>query len=70
VPDDLLTGEVRESFLDRGVNPGDIDAVFLAGGTTLLPSVREGVARYFGAPAHLDFDPLEVVSAGASLVKS
>jgi molecular chaperone DnaK len=45
----------------------DIDAVFLSGGTTLLPAVREGVARYFGSLPRCDYDPMEVVAVGASL---
>ncbi len=53
---------------DAGLQANDIDAVLLAGGTTLMPSVREAVGRYFGAPAHAEFDPLEVVSIGASRV--
>jgi molecular chaperone DnaK len=52
---------------DASLRASDIDAVFLAGGTTLLPAVRESVARYFGAPVHAELDPIEVVSVGASV---
>lgn len=45
----------------------DIDAVYLAGGTTMLPMVREGVAQYFSVRPRCDFDPMEVVAIGASL---
>jgi molecular chaperone DnaK (HSP70) len=51
---------------EASLRASDIDAVFLAGGTTLLPAVRESVARYFGAPVHAELDPIEVVSIGAS----
>jgi molecular chaperone DnaK len=51
-----------------GVNARDIDAVFLSGGSTLLPSVRDGVARYFGKLPRCDYDPMEVVAVGASLM--
>jgi molecular chaperone DnaK len=54
---------------EAGLIASNIDAVFLAGGTTLLPAVREGVGRYFGAPVHSELDPLEVVSIGASLAR-
>jgi molecular chaperone DnaK len=47
-----------------------IDAVYLAGGTTLLPLVRENVASYFGSLPRCDFDPMEVVAIGASLMGS
>lgn len=51
-----------------GIRARDLDAVFLAGGATLLPAVRKGVASYFGQLPRCDFDPLEVVSVGASLL--
>jgi molecular chaperone DnaK len=51
-----------------GLNARDIDAVFLSGGSTLLPTVREGVARYFGRLPRCDYDPMEVVAVGASLM--
>ncbi|MGD8863712.1 MAG: Hsp70 family protein [Myxococcales bacterium] len=44
-----------------------IDAVYLAGGATQMPLVREGVAGYFGALPRCDFDPMHVVGIGASL---
>ena len=47
--------------------PKDIDSVFLAGGTTLLPFIQEGVRAYFGRPGMLEFDPTEVVARGACL---
>jgi molecular chaperone DnaK len=45
----------------------DIDAVFMSGGCTLLPMVREGVSRYFGKTPRSEINPLEVVAIGASL---
>lgn len=50
-----------------GIKARDLSAVFLAGGATLLPSVRKGVANYFGQLPRCDIDPLEVVALGASL---
>jgi molecular chaperone DnaK len=52
---------------EAGLKASQIDAVYLAGGTTLMPLVREGVANYFGSLPRCDFDPLEVVAIGASL---
>jgi molecular chaperone DnaK len=51
-----------------GLTARDIDAVFLSGGSTLLPTVRDGVARYFGKLPRCDHDPMEVVAVGASLM--
>lgn len=57
-----------DTLRSAGVRNTDLGAVFLAGGATLLPSVRKGVASYFGQLPRCDFDPLEVVSIGASLL--
>ena len=50
-----------------GVTTRDIDAVFMSGGTTQLPIVREGVARDFGKEPRCEVNPMEVVAIGASL---
>jgi molecular chaperone DnaK (HSP70) len=55
---------------EAGLQASQIDTVYLAGGTTLMPLVREGVASYFGSLPRCDFDPLEVVAIGASLLPS
>jgi molecular chaperone DnaK len=71
--DDLCQDLVRRSFVvcddvlrAAGLRPSDIDAVFLAGGTTLLPMIQSGVEAYFGSPGLSEFDPTEVVALGAS----
>jgi molecular chaperone DnaK len=45
----------------------DMDAVFLAGGVTHVPVIRDGVAAYFGKPPRTDVDPMHAVAIGASL---
>lgn len=50
-----------------GLRATDIEAVFLAGGSTFLPVIRAGVETYFGRRGLLEFDPTEVVARGASL---
>jgi molecular chaperone DnaK len=55
---------------EAGLQASKIDAVYLAGGTTLLPMVREGVASYFGSLPRCEFDPMEVVAIGASLISA
>jgi molecular chaperone DnaK len=53
---------------DAGLQSSQIDAVYLAGGTTLMPLVRDGVAHYFGSLPRCELDPMEVVAIGASLM--
>jgi molecular chaperone DnaK len=53
---------------EAGLQASQIDAVYLAGGTTLMPIVRDGVAGYFGSLPRCEFDPMEVVAVGASLM--
>jgi len=45
----------------------DMQAVFLAGGTTRLPGLVQYVESYFGKRPRSDLNPMEVVSQGASL---
>lgn len=49
------------------VHTRDIDAVFLAGGATLLPGVKEHVQEYFGKRPRHDVPPMHSVAIGASL---
>ena len=49
------------------VTASDVQAVFLAGGTTLVPGVRDAVARYFGKKLRFELDPMHVVAIGASI---
>jgi len=65
---------VRRSFIacddvlrTANLRPPDIDTVFLAGGTTMLPMIQEGVEAYFGRAGLVEFDPTEVVALGAGL---
>ncbi len=75
---DTITGDiVRASFVhcdaalaQAGLHARDIDAVFLAGGSTLLPMVAPMVTEYFGKRPRRDLDPMHVVAIGASLVAS
>jgi molecular chaperone DnaK len=56
-----------EVLRDAGLKASQIDAVYLAGGATLMAPVRDGIAGYFGKLPRCDFDPMEVVAIGASL---
>ncbi|MCB9592031.1 MAG: Hsp70 family protein [Sandaracinaceae bacterium] len=52
---------------DAGVRTKDVDAIFMAGGSTSLPGLRETVGQYFSKRARFDLDPMHVVAVGASL---
>lgn len=71
---DLSTSLIRRTFAlcDEALAAAKlrtegIDAVFLAGGSTLLPGLREAVRSYFGKQPRFDLDPMHVVGIGASL---
>jgi molecular chaperone DnaK len=49
-----------------GLRPADLDAIFLAGGSTHLAKVQEGVRSYFGKAGRFELDPTEVIALGAS----
>ena len=74
---DLLSEElVRQTFVtcdsvlrDADVRPQDLEAIFLAGGSTHLAKVREGVEIYFGQAGRFELEPTEVIAIGASLVE-
>ena len=65
---------VRQTFgicdqvlAEAGVRARDIDAVFLAGGSTRLPGLREYLTQYFDKRPRFDLNPMQVVSVGASI---
>jgi molecular chaperone DnaK (HSP70) len=64
---------VRKTFVTcdsvlaaAGLKPADLDAIFLAGGSTHLAKVQEGVQTYFGKAGRFELDPTEVIALGAS----
>jgi molecular chaperone DnaK (HSP70) len=72
----LCTDLVRRTFgvcdevlAQAGVRAREVEAVYLAGGTCQLPMIRAAVEQYFGRAPRCDFDPMEVVAIGASLVE-
>ncbi len=50
-----------------GVHARDVQAVFLAGGTTRLPMLHTIVSDYFGKRVRSDINPEHVVALGASM---
>jgi molecular chaperone DnaK (HSP70) len=70
----LASGLIRRTFLccdevlsKANLKVSDVQAVFMAGGATQLPGVRETVAQYFGRILRYELDPMHVVSLGASI---
>ena len=56
-----------EVLAQAGLKARDMEAVFLAGGSTRLPGFRGYIEQYFGKRPRSDLDPMQVVSLGASL---
>ena len=56
-----------EALSQANLKARDVQAVFLAGGSSLLPGLRGYIESYFGIRPRFDLDPMEVVSLGASL---
>jgi molecular chaperone DnaK len=56
-----------EVLAQAGLKARDMEAVFLAGGSTRLPGLRGYMEQYFGKRPRSDLDPMQVVSLGASL---
>jgi molecular chaperone DnaK len=77
VLDGISQDLVRQTFVTcdgvlakTRMRPKDLDAIFLAGGSTHLAKVREGVETYFGQRGRFELEPTEVVALGASQVAS
>ncbi len=48
------------------ISKSPLRPIFLAGGSTHLCKVQEGVQSYFGKAGSFDLDPTEVIALGAS----
>lgn len=57
----------RQAMADAGVEPEDLDAVVLVGGSTRIPAVREAVKRAMGREPDLSQHPDEAVALGATI---
>ena len=58
---------VKQSLIDAGVEPSEIDEVVLVGGSTRVPKVQEVVKNLFGKEPHRGVNPDEVVAVGAAV---
>ena len=58
---------LRRAVASAEVEPGDLDAVLLVGGSSRIPLVAQLVSAELGRPVAVDADPKAVVAAGAAL---
>jgi len=56
-----------EVLAQASLKARNMEAVFLAGGSTLLPGLHGYIEAYFGKRPRFDMDPMQVVGLGASL---
>ena len=64
---DRIESSCRRALLDAGVEPGDLKAVVMVGGSSRIPAVRERVRRVFGKEPDLSQHPDEAIARGAAI---
>jgi molecular chaperone DnaK (HSP70) len=57
-----------QTLVKAGLRPKDLGGIYLIGGTTFVPQVRDSVARTFSQPLNLENDPQTAVARGAALL--
>ncbi|PAM52492.1 chaperone protein HscA, partial [Acinetobacter baumannii] len=57
----------RRAVRDSGVEPEDVVAVVMVGGSTRVPRLREAVAEAFGRQPLTEIDPDQVGAIGAAI---
>lgn len=58
---------IRESLLECGMKPSEVNTILLVGGSSHIPAVRDLVVTTFGAKVAGNIDPDTAVSMGASI---
>jgi molecular chaperone DnaK len=64
---DRTMGPVKQALADAQLQPADMEAVVLVGGTTRTPLIRRTVQEFFGRQPHTELNPDEVVALGAAV---
>ena len=64
---DRVTACMRNTLEDAGVSQGDINAVFLTGGSSRLPLLRAKVQNVFPDAAMIDGDTFGSVATGLTM---
>jgi molecular chaperone DnaK (HSP70) len=64
---DRTLNPCRHALADAGIEPAQLDAVVLVGGSTRIPLVRRLVGRLFGKRPQSELNPDEVVALGAAV---
>jgi molecular chaperone DnaK len=59
-----------KALIKVGVASKDLTAIYLCGGTTHVPAVRDAVARHFGVPLRAGVAPDQAVCLGAAIQAS
>jgi Fe-S protein assembly chaperone HscA len=68
--EDIITRTLapcRQALKDAGLEPRELEAVVLVGGSTRMPLVRRRVGEFFGRTPLTDLNPDEVVALGAAV---
>lgn len=57
----------QEALASANIGPEDLSAIYLSGGTSYIPAVREGVAAFFGREPRTVVPPERMVVLGAAV---
>ena len=57
----------QQALKDAGLQPAEIDAVVMVGGSTRVPLVKEQIRNFFGRELYDQLNPDEVVALGAAV---
>ena len=63
-----IAGTVDEALSKAGVTPGEIERVFLTGGTSFVPAIRQLFVDRFGETRLTSADQFESIAYGLALI--
>ena len=73
--ENLIRDKVKETlnildntFISANLNVDNIDIIVLAGGTSLMPIVRDRVEKYFGKAPNAEKDAATIIAQGAAII--